>query len=583
MESHARLDTTGPATIRQLTPILLLFLFLAVNPAIATAQTVDSNNQEASRVKQLYDDARWNDVVQEVRDLTNANADLLLYRGLALAKLERWAEARTTLEVGATRYPREGRFPIELGGIAYRLSQFSIAKRELLLALRIQPQDSYANNFLASIYFLEGNLEAALKYWNRANEPKLSDLRFEPQPRLNALILDRAAPFSPGSVWRREEYLASQMQLGALGLYPNLYFDLTARPDNTDTYDLTIRAPERDGWGPTNLEGAVSLLRGLPYFTIFPEFYNLGHGGHNWRSLVRWVDQRRRVFSELSGPVESRPDLRYRIYFDARNENWDLTSTLTPFTPSRSGLNLEKAAAGAEIRFLPSDRWSWSTEFEYSYRRFRSPDAIPAQAAPFFTNGSSLTLRASINRSLIRHPERRFTLDSTASVELGTFFENPLGRFSRVQGSLTAQWFPMARGDDYEMRVGITAGKTFGQVPFDQLFMLGFERDNDLLLRGHPDLIDGQKGNAPLGRNFVLGNSELDKIAYSNGLIGVRLGPFLDTGRIYDPSGYFGTRTWLWDTGLQAKIRILGSVEFTLGYGKDLRTGNNSFFTTVSH
>jgi len=112
--------------------------------------------------------------------------------------------------------------------------------------------------------------------------------------------------------------------------------------------------------------------------------------------------------------------------------------------------------------------------------------------------------------------------------------------------------------------------------------MVGFERDNDLWMRGHPGLLNGQKGNAPLGRNFVLENSEMDKIVYRNGLLGLRLGPFLDTGRIYDPSGYFGTRNWLWDTGAQAKIRVLGTVEFVLGYGKDLRTGNNSFFTKVS-
>ena len=77
-------------------------------------------------------------------------------------------------------------------------------------------------------------------------------------------------------------------------------------------------------------------------------------------------------------------------------------------------------------------------------------------------------------------------------------------------------------------------------------------------------------------------NSESDKIVHHNGLFSIRLRPLLDTGRIYDPSGYFGTRDWLWDTGLQTKIRVLGSIEFVLGYGKDLRTGNNSFFTKVS-
>jgi hypothetical protein len=33
---------------------------------------------------------------------------------------------------------------------------------------------------------------------------------------------------------------------------------------------------------------------------------------------------------------------------------------------------------------------------------------------------------------------------------------------------------------------------------------------------------------------------------------------------------------------MQAKIRVLGSFEFVLGYGKNIRSGNNSFYTTVS-
>src|SRR4029077_2946219 len=116
---------------------------------------------------------------------------------------------------------------------------------------------------LASIFFLDGNLEAALKYWNRADRPKLTDLTFEPQPRLNPLVLDRAVRFSPGSEWRREEFLLLQARLEALGLYSGLFFELKARP--SDTFDLTIHATERNGWGSTRWEGGLSLLRGLPY------------------------------------------------------------------------------------------------------------------------------------------------------------------------------------------------------------------------------------------------------------------------------------------------------------------------------
>jgi hypothetical protein len=81
----------------------------------------------------------------------------------------------------------------------------------------------------------------------------------------------------------------------------------------------------------------------------------------------------------------------------------------------------------------------------------------------------------------------------------------------------------------------------------------------------------------------VLANWDVAKNVYSGSLLKLALGPFVDTGKISDPSGYFGAPRWLWDTGVQAKIRVFGNFEFVLGYGKDLRTGRNSFYSTVSH
>ena len=136
------------------------------------------------------------------------------------------------------------------------------------------------------------------------------------------------------------------------------------------------------------------------------------------------------------------------------------------------------------------------------------------------------------------------------------------------------------QGDDYEATTSIRGGGTAGQPPFDELVELGMERDNDLWLRGHVGTRDGRKGSAPLGTHYFLVNSSLDKSVYGNGLITSKVGPFLDTGRIGGSAGNLGSRNWHWDTGAQAKLRILG-VGVTFVYGKDLRTGNNAFYFTA--
>jgi Tfp pilus assembly protein PilF len=576
MEPRGRLDSAGVAADRRLIILLLLFSL----PCLALPQVTLSASDRISEVKKLYEAGRWNEVVQAVPESPDEVAELELYRGLALAQLQRWEEAKKAFEVGLERNPRDTRFLIELAGIAYREKQFAKAKRELRRALAIDARDDYANTFLASIYFLEGNLEAALKYWNRAGKPKLEDLTFDPQPKLDPLLLDRAFAFSPGSEWRRDQFLTTQARLKSLDLFPHMLFELEVQPDGS--FGLRFHGSERNGWGGTKLGGLISLLRGLPYQSVYPEFYNLDRGGLNWLSLVRWDDEKRRFFTEIAAPLRENAAMRYRLYFDGRNENWDLRNTIAPSAPSSAHLNLEKAVAGAEIQSVASGRWQWESGVEYSYRKFRNLAGVPLQAAAFFTNGSAIALRARLGRSLVRFPERRFALGSSVTGEFGTFFENPLNRYGRMEGALPVDWFPQAEGEDYEIQADLRGGRTFGKVPFDELFMLGFERDNDLWLRGHPGLRNGEKGNAPLGRNYVLANWEMNKIAYKGTFFTVKAGPFVDSGKIYDPSGNFGSPRWLWDTGIQAKVRLLGRLEFVLGYGKDLRSGNNSFFTTVT-
>ena len=131
------------------------------------------------------------------------------------------------------------------------------------------------------------------------------------------------------------------------------------------------------------------------------------------------------------------------------------------------------------------------------------------------------------------------------------------------------------------MQARIRAGATAGKASLDELFQLGVERDNDLWMRGHAGTTDGRKGTAPLGRRYFLASWEMDKNIYQNGLFSVKIGPFLDSGAIADSSGLFGSQRWLWDSGLQCKVRILGGVTVVFSYGQNLRGGKGVFYGTV--
>jgi len=500
---------------------------------------------------------------------------LNFYYGTALAHLERWHEAEKAFESGFRLAPNDPRFLIELAGVAFKQQQYSLAARRVRQALKLDPLDSYANDFLGTIYFLEENLDGSLKYWNRVGQPRVVELRMAPEPRVSPALLDKAFTFSPASMLERSEFQATDARIRSLGIFPRYQLEVRAREDHN--FDVWFRNQERNGFGSTKWEGLFLLLRGLPFLTVTPEYYNLRRSAINVVSLFRWDPEKRRAFAQLSAPFQHSAKYRYEIATDLRNENWVILNSGRGLSVPSASLNLRREVVGFNLGSYASGRWQWSAGAQFSHRDFRSVVAGTALSPELLENGYQLKQVAELRTTLWRMPERRFAGEAKVSSQAARLWSKPVQTSEKLQGSLEWHWFPRATGDDYEMQQQIRAGKTFGTVPFDELFMLGLERDNDLPMRAHIGTHDGRKGSAPLGRNYFLVTWETDKNLYGNGIVKLKIGPFLDTGKMTDPSATLGARQWLWDTGAQVKLRVFGT-GVVLSYGKDLRSGNNAFY-----
>ena len=573
MERGKILDLAGAAEVIAKRLCILIFLIAVFCCGLAHAQS-----DLTTSAKQLYDQERWPELIQLLEKSPRTSADLNFYYGVALAHQERWADAGNALSAGQKMAPRDKRFPIELAGVAFKQKRFAAAKHDLHRALRLDAKDDYANDFLATIYFLEGNVEAALKYWNRVEKPKVHEVKSEPAVRVRPALLDHAFALSPASVLTTDEFLASQKRLQNLQIFPSYKIELTALADGN--FDVIFRAKERNGFGNSKVEALVRTFSGIFFQEVTPEYYNLHGSGVNILSMFRWDPDKRRAELSLSAPLRGDPKWRYRLGADLRNENWTVQTSFTGPSTVLGGLNLRRESASAEIMRLVGSRFSWLAGLEVSHRNFRNVVTGQALTPALLAGGYQIKQRAQFTYELWRVPERRLTVSTGGSSEAGRVWSQPGQSFEKLQESLTAHLFPQAKGEDYETQWYLRAGKTFGDLPFDELFMLGVERDNDLWLRAHVGTRDGVKGSAPLGRNYFLSNWEIDKNTYSNGFFSVRLGPFFDTGKITDPASVLGTQKWLFDTGAQAKLRVLG-VGVILLYGKDLRTGNNAFYATV--
>jgi hypothetical protein len=472
-------------------------------------------------------------------------------RGMDLARAEQWEQARTAFVQAQTAAPFDKRFPLELAGVEYRLGHYAAAGRHLRRALRLDPSDPYGNEFLATLYYLDGNYEAALVHWNRIGKPRLGSVEVEPAPPVPAVLLDRALTFAPGETLTVEEYRSTQTRLDNLDVFNRFRIELLSRPGQQVDARVNWVAPSR--WGT-----ALSTLGELPFQTVRLDLRNLARNANRWDSFYRWDAQKRRVSSSLSGLLGGDPKWHWKLYADARSETWNLGRA--------EDFRLRKAEAGAAIRSLVTDRLAWTSTFDVADRRFAN--------APELVSGLSAKYRTSIEYKLLNIPEKRLSANVSAMSEIGRLFSDSGGLFSRAQVSVAMRWFPRSRGDDYETIVRVSSGAAFGRTPFDELFILGLERDNDLPLRGHIGTRDGKKGSAPIGRRYVLTNFELFKSVYRGSWFTLDAGPMLDTGRMW-----IGGNKFLIDAGAALRFRILENFAVVLSYGRDLRGGKGVFYS----
>ncbi len=574
MEGYQSVDAISRSGIfRALTRNIVVLLLVV---GCASAQTSGSDSEDILR--KLVSEKLWSEAATTCDGMSSRTSDAEHLCGLAFANAGKIESARQAFLRGRNAHPHDARFATDLAGLAFRAKDYPETAKWLLQAERIAPRDSYVNDFLGTVYFLAGNIEASLKYWNRVQRPQIEEVKLEPRPRLDPVLLDRALAISSGSLLTVSEYLTTTARLRATGVFPIISARLDARQDRN--FNFVVSVQERTGFGSGKLDAFLSTFGSAAFQTITPEYYNIGSTGTNIKSLWRWDAEKRRVSAELSAPLKRKAAWRYRLGIDLRNENWNVENFSGAAGSPLGYLNTRRSAGFVEFQSINSGRWSWRTGGEVSYRDYR---LVTNQilGGDLLADGYELKHSFRADYELLRKPERHYFVATFGATEVGRMWAGTAPVFAKLQGGLRQQWSANSRGDDYEFTHEVRAGRTAGDVPFDELFMLGLERDNGLKMRGHVGTRDGQKGSAPLGRNYFVSNLDFDKNIWGNGLVRFTAGPFLDVGKIGDPLSYLGSRRWLVDTGGQLKLRVLG-VTVTGSYGRDLRGGRNALYATVT-
>lgn len=572
MAGYRQLDAAGfTARCSTLIALTTLLFWCATTPAQSIPAT-----STAVQVHKLFQQERW----QEIANLHPAlgmSAETDFEYGIALARLEHWEGAKTAFKAGLRLSPRDPRFMVELAGVAFKQTNYSESEAWLRRALDLSPKDSYALDFLGTVFYLQGNIDAALKYWNRIGKPHIDSIEAQPKPNLNPVLFDRAFAFSPASTLELSDLRTTNARIEQLDVFSSFRLGLAAQPDNS--FNVSFRGSERNGCAGNTWACLLVVFGQTPAQTLNFSYFNLANQAINLSSWFRWDGEKRRAGAQIEFPLAGNPKWQLQAGSDLRNENWALRRSFSGPAPLLGALNLKREVGFVRFSDVMSGTWRWFTNTELSNREYHNVFSRGVFASQLLNSGFQLKQSFGLEGSVFRSPERRLKVDGDALLSVARLWSNPGTSYSQLQTSLNLHWLPQHTGEKYELTHDIRVGETFGTPPFDELFMLGVLGDTDLHMRAHIATRDGKKGSAPMGRNYFLSNFAALRDVSPIAIAHIKVGPFVDTGNITDPLPQFGSHKWLWDAGLEARLQAFG-VTLTLSYGRDLRSGRNAWVAT---
>jgi hypothetical protein len=476
-----------------------------------------------------------------------------LDRGVEFVQTEAWAAARDEFLAGAKEDPSDKRFPLALAKLEYQQGHRADARRYLRQVLRLDPANSEANDLLGQLYYLDGNYDAALLYWNRIQKPRIEGVEVIPPAPISRALIDRALPITTGEVLTRDQYLSSLAWTNNLQVFETPQLELSESADNN--YDLELRWRKVPAW-----MRLASAFGGVPFETFKLSWPNLGGQAATFTALERWDAQKRRSYLSMNGPVGGSAQTRYTYYADGRSETWNLRAP--------TDFRLQKVESGLLFHGLPSDRFAWTIGIVGADRSF------PGSG---FTPGITVKNVGALDFRLFDMPARRMTMDLHTSLETGLFFAKNQRLYERAQTYLLWRWLPRVSTKDHEALARIGYGTIIGHPPFDELYMMTTDTDYDLPLRGHREARDGKRGRAPIGGEYLLANLDFYKKLLPLGPVTIDVGPVFDIGTIWREYLPRENGKLLVDAGAQVRFRLPGGFRAVFSYAFDLRTGTGNF------
>jgi tetratricopeptide (TPR) repeat protein len=502
---------------------------------------------------------------------TNPTPDTYLELGRAYVRLKEYRRAEEILKEASRRYPEDARFHNQLADLYLENNDRDAAKAALHDALTVDPNNNYASDLLATIDMSEGEVQSALRSWNKSGRPLINDILHNYYLRFSSWVVRDAVAFHPSGVLSYSQWKTTESRLLATDNFSNVGLEIepTAVPDQ---YNAVVRTTTKMN---RLSDIAFDLVKGAPIETSYFNLWNIGNSGLNFNSDYRWKTGRRRVDSQFKIPLPISGLPLLQVGGTWRLERWDLT-TILPQYRSQALFDYKSIGPWARISVIPHYRLELGAGFEY---RDRHPKGTLPQ---LFVNQRKMgLLTADVGLRLVdRRYENRLLLEAFASRRSIIGDTQFSGGTVQLDNRVT-----LSKDTRTYLDWTLKTGNSRGQLPVEQYFMLGLDTYSVNPLRAHTLPHHGHYGNSPMGTDFALVNTDLERrlatIPFFNTFnipyVTVKWQIFFDGAKTWDRNHIFQQGKLLLDTGGGVRLET-PTHAVNLIYGRSLRDGNNVLF-----
>lgn len=439
-----------------------------------------------------------------------AGCGILVEAGVLLAELGDTAQAELRFRAAESLCPGFAAPVRERAGLRFRAEDWVGAGRLAEQALALDPSDAHAWRLLAGSRFLAGDVEGALRAWNRLAEPRTDLTRIDGLMRVRYSAVAGQLDLPSGRLLTPQDFGRARRRLAEMPAQSGSRLSLRPLPGGNVQVDVTVLERPLVFAGPWDAAGTgVKALTG--------QEINLGvssptGNGELWTAGWRWWRDRPRVSLALTVPAAGgRPGIWHLDGF------WERQAYATRALPEASGTR-RPGVIREERRRTALSRSDWL-----------APDLrleVGAAVDTWADRGNHLSLEASVETRWARD---RLALGAEAARWMSLSHGAPFGA-----GGMSIRWCShgLERGGAWQGSLRLYSATS--EAPRALWSGAGTGNGRVALLRAHPLLEGGVVAGRAFGRTLAHATVERQAWPWNLGPLRVGWALFVDGAKAWD-------------------------------------------------